>query len=335
MEICNIENESMYQRTIMMDLAQRRWLKDKLSCVSESLWRGPMPPSKTDTPVSTIQTGVPKPDLLIAFRRDEVVDSDQAKCRALCTWEPYISPERAGTVIPRAFPFFFIEAKKPSTSEAALHQCLNDANFALHNIWSVLEATGNDSSIMDNVRVFTVAAHSKGVLIRMHRMEKPKYENAYLNDTYRWSFEYVELLKLDGWYDKERVCRMIRNILYHYGIDILLKKLKGAIKDIIDKGSKVPKPRRASKAGGAPSASNHAAFSVEHNPGQTPIAGADGATQPSSQVSESDVEANAAQGTPKGKAARKRSAAADPLASFESRGSKTSKLGHDLSEVQI
>lgn len=107
---CIGENESVFQRTIMMELVQRRWLKDTLDYNSESLWGCLQPPTKS----RTVSIGLPKPDLMIAFRKDKVVTDDQSKSRALESLKGRISPETSMTNSERAFPFFFIEAKRDS-----------------------------------------------------------------------------------------------------------------------------------------------------------------------------------------------------------------------------
>ena len=169
---CIGENEAVFQRTVMMELFQRHRLQDELDYASESVWNCVQPPTKT-AQIANLITGMPKPDVMIAFRRNKVTTSDQSKYQAIQSLKSYISPEASEKTL-RAFPFFFIEAKRDSgqnADKAVLHQCLNAASQALHNIWMLMKEARRDQNIMDEIRVFTVAAHSKGVLFRMHRVK--------------------------------------------------------------------------------------------------------------------------------------------------------------------
>ena len=327
---CIEENESVFQRTIMMELFQRHLLKDKLDYTSESVWGCPQPPTESAT-ISNWITGMPKPDVMIAFQRREVTTSDQSKCRAMKSLKGCISPE-ASKKNQRAFPFFFIEAKRDSgkeTETAVLHQCLNVASQALHNIWTLMQKAKRHKDVMEEVRVFTVAAHSKGVLFRMHRVKQLPNESALVEPAYPWAFEYVVLKELEGKYDKMTVCRMVRNILFHYGVEILLPKLKKAVEDIVAQADTAamreepPPATQGSPANGTQSSSNDSdGILNDHSRSNDHATGTDALRQANSQGSRPRKQASTAPNPQKKSRGKKRSAE-DPMLSFGSKVSNT------------
>ena len=333
---CLQENESVYQRTVMMYLFKRRWLKKNLDWVSENLWNCPKPPSNAEE-VSGLVTGRPRPDLIVAFQRSRIIDDEDSFTKPLPTLNECISPERKGSDASRAFPFFFIEAKKAFTEpNAARDQCLNDASYALHNIWKLLQLAGGDFSAMDNVRVFTVAAHGRGILIRVHRAQPLKNKAAYIEPGYPWGFQHVNFLELKevrDQYPKARVCRIIRNILYEYGVKVLLHKLRQAVETIVTKANTAAAagndghPQTVSSSSNQPTGRDEGGLHAS-------TTGADDAARQSPQASDSGSEASTAQDAPR-RSSRKRSAAVDPNVSFESRGSKTSRVGRELGGLRM
>ena len=233
---CETENVSVFWNTIMMGMIQRHRLRGKLGWTTQSEWCSASPPAKSGT---WMRVDRPKPDLMLAFQtRDIIQDSEWELYPAFLNLEKYFSPESSSHGSHRAFPFCFIEATSALVvcrDLVALHQCLNVASHALHNIWMFLRETENGKDSMKSIRVYSISAGGHGIVVRAHWVQQLKYSGAYAVPDYPWSFEYVEVKKLAGGYEKAEVCRLVSNILFEYGIKTLLPQLQRATSTIAEK----------------------------------------------------------------------------------------------------
>ena len=85
----------------------------------------------------------------------------------------------------------------------ALYQSLNNASQALHNIFEFFRDAGSkhEEIFFDNVRFFSVAANSNGLLVRIHRaIEVPENGLLVMPDqpNYRLKFVYREFARING-----------------------------------------------------------------------------------------------------------------------------------------
>ena len=151
-------SEALYQRTLMIGLISQHFLiyqfdrskqqifdfsvEEPWGCLpmpSRLLWAIPKG-QKSEAKFLT----QPKPDLAVCFRR-EVVISDRM-------WKTLPEPtkglacfENSSSNASRVFHFLTIEAKKAMfdlNSPQALHQCLNNASQALHNMFEFFRDAG-------------------------------------------------------------------------------------------------------------------------------------------------------------------------------------------------
>ena len=335
----------------MMKMIQRRSLGNKLDYISESEWASGSPPAKPAPLVRRM--GNPKPDMMIAFQRDKVINDDQEQSSAIERLDRRISPEGSAAGSQRAFPFCFIEAKRVSSTNAdtaALHQCLNAASHALVNIWMVMREVRNGKEMMKSVRVFTVAAHSKSVVVRMHRVQQLRKKSAYPEPDFPWSFEFVELDELNEQYEKVTVCRLVLSIFFKYGVERLLPKLQSAIEAIVNNADEkaeadefeqpdnTQSPDDAESPGGTQQSDEGQDNTISENDGsQRPSRGVASRRQQSNprgprrskQAKNTTNTRNPSVGS------RKRAAEQDPNASFQSKASKVSQLSELRGMVEV
>ena len=198
----------------------------------------------------------------------------------------------------------------------------------------------NGKEIMKRIRVFSVTAHSKSVVIRMHRVQQLRYENAYAESDFPWSFEFVVLNEIEGQYDKMTVSRLILGILFRYGVKRLLPELQRAIEAVVqkaneglmDESGQLDEPSLSDGAeppGGTQQSDNgpdHAAD--ENDSSQRPSTGVGRRRQQSnSRSARGSKQARNATGTQRpSSGSRKRAAEQDLSASIQSKASKHSQL---------
>ena len=65
----------------------------------------------------------------------------------------------------------------------------------------------NGKDIMESIRVFSISVGGNGIVVRKHSVQQLEYWDAYAVPDYPWSFEYVEMKKFAGGYEKAEVCR--------------------------------------------------------------------------------------------------------------------------------
>ena len=188
----------------------------------------------------------PKPDLAVCFRREAVI-SDRiwrtlpGPTRGLACFENSYSSRS------RVFHFLTIEAKKGMfdlDSPRALHQCLNNASQALHNMFEFFRDAGpeHEQIFYDKVRFFSVVANRRGIIVRIHRAIRMPDDVSPLalvmpdRPDYRLEFEYREFQRIgDGdEFSRKRVLEVVKKIL-KYATDDLLNMIKAAASKLVHK----------------------------------------------------------------------------------------------------
>ena len=171
----------------------------------------------------------PKPDLCVCFRTDELIPpSWMAKMpeatRNLILFEGTETGQRE-----RAFPFLSIEGKKSYISPddpKPLHQSLNNASQALHNMYEFFREAEAETVFFEKVRFFSAAAMSRGIRIRIHRavpIDPVKNDNRYdrIMPDYPLWFEYEHFAETDGGeFERQKVVDVFENIIWGYGPEL-------------------------------------------------------------------------------------------------------------------
>ena len=231
---CRDDNEALFQRTLMMAMIDRhRFFFDRRTAArnrydfsAEKLWNcAPMPSRALESGDDLLSR--PKPDLCICFRTKEVVPKDFMVEMPQATRDlAYFEGKEE-----RAFPFLTIEAKKSYTTpddEKALYQSLNCASQALHNMYEFFREAGDDATFFEEVRVFSVAAMSKGLRIRVHRAVETTGKR--ILPDYPLQFEYFDFMKADEQeFERQKVIDAFENIVWGYGpklFDLLYRAAK-------------------------------------------------------------------------------------------------------------
>lgn len=232
---CESSDEALFQRTIMMDLIDRHNLENPLDYVCESAWQCARMPRKDQGPVEITQ---PKPDLAVAFKTTSLVPVFEVLDLGLL--KSHMCPEGAKEgKDDRAFHFFSMEVKgaraESENSTIAVRQNFNTATQALHNIYLFMKKADDESTFFEKVRFYSAIATSVGFQVRVHRAVKLGVRGRIRPD-YPLAFEFDELFRTRGvHYTKAEVSGIVKNILYEYGIVILLPILKNAVEVVMDK----------------------------------------------------------------------------------------------------
>ena len=248
-------SEALYQRTLMINLIARHFLiyqfdsgkeqifdfsvEEPWSCLpmpSRLLWaiskgRGQKSQAKFLTQ--------PKPDLAVCFKREAVI-SDRM-------WKTLPEPtkglacfENRSSNASRVFHFLAVEAKKAMLdldSPQALHQCLNNASQALHNMFEFFRDAGpeHEQVFYNQVRFFSVVANRKGIIVRIHRaVRKPDDAGPFElvmpdQPDYRLEFEFREFQRISDAdeFSRKKVLEVVKKIL-KYATDDLFKMINAA-----------------------------------------------------------------------------------------------------------
>lgn len=186
----------------------------------------------------------PKPDLAVCFIRKAVIPDRMWKTlpdstKGLACFENYFSNES------RIFHFLAVEGKKAMfdlDSPQALHQCLNNASQALHNMFEFFRDAGpeHEQVFYDKVKFFSVVANRKGMIVRIHRaIRKPDDTRPWElvmpdRPDYRLEFEFREFQRIgdaDG-FSRKKVLDVVRKIL-KYATDDLLKMINAAASKLV------------------------------------------------------------------------------------------------------
>ncbi|MCJ1471641.1 hypothetical protein MMC13_000281 [Lambiella insularis] len=253
-------SETLYQRTLMINLIARHSLiyqfdsskeqildfsvEEPWSCLpmpSRLLWAIP----KGQRSKAKFLTQ-PKPDLAVCFKRKAVI-SDRM-------WKTLPEPtkglacfENSSSNASRVFHFLAVEAKKAMLdldSPQALHQCLNNASQALHNMFEFFHDAGpeHEQVFYDHVRFFSVVANRKGIIVRIHRaVRKPDDASPWElimpdRPDYRLEFEFREFQRIDDAdeFSRKKVLEVVKKIL-KYATDDLFKMINAAASKLVQK----------------------------------------------------------------------------------------------------
>ncbi len=251
-------SEALYQRTLMINLIARHLLIYQLDSGNQQIFDfsveepwGCLPmPSRLLWAIPRGQKSEaklltqPKPDLAVCFKREAVI-SDRM-------WEHLPEPtkglacfENSSSSISRIFHFLAVEAKKAIfdlDSPQALHQCLNNASQALHNMFEFFRDAGpeHEQVFYDKVRFFSVVANRKGIIVRIHRaIRKPDDAHRWElvmpdRPDYRLEFEFQEFQRIsdaDG-FSRKRVLEVVKKI-FKYATDDLLRMIDAAASTLV------------------------------------------------------------------------------------------------------
>ena len=251
-------SKALYQRTLMINLIARQFLiyqfdssKEQifdfsveepwgcLPMLSRLLWAIP----KGQKSAAKLLTQ-PKPDLAVCFKREAVI-SDRM-------WKTLPEPtkglacfENSSSNASRIFHFLAVEAKKAMLdldSPQALHQCLNNASQALHNMFEFFRDAGpeHEQVFYNKVRFFSVVANRKGIMVRIHRaIRKPDDASPWElvmpdQPDYRLEFEFREFHRIgDGdEFSRKQVLEVVKKIL-KYATDDLFKMINAAASKLV------------------------------------------------------------------------------------------------------
>ncbi|KAI4160478.1 MAG: hypothetical protein LQ342_005711 [Letrouitia transgressa] len=259
-------SEALYQRTLMINLIARHFLIYQIDgskmqifdfSVEEPWGCLPMP-SRLLWAVSKGQKSKarfltqPKPDLAVCFRREAVI-SDRM-------WKTLPEPtkglacfENSSSNASRVFHFLAIEAKKAMLdldSPQALHQCLNNASQALHNMFEFFRDAGpeHEQVFYSKVRFFSVVANRKGIIVRIHRaVRKPDDVSPWElvmpdRPDYRLEFEFREFQRIGDTdeFSRKRTLEVIKKIL-KYATDDLFNMINAAASKLVQNLEKDPR----------------------------------------------------------------------------------------------
>ena len=251
-------SEALYQRTLMISLIARHCLiyhfdnsKEQIFDFSvEEPW-GCLPmPSRLLWAMSRGQKSEaklltqPKPDLAVCFKREAVISDSIWKTLPEATKGLACFEDRSNES--RIFHFLAVEAKKATIgldSPQALHQCLNNASQALHNMFEFFRDAGpeHERVFYDKVRFFSIVAYRKGVLVRIHRAIRKADDARPLElvmpdqPRYRLEFEFREFHRIDDadGFSRKRVLEVIKKVL-KYATDDLLTMIKAAASELVE-----------------------------------------------------------------------------------------------------
>ena len=244
-------NEALFQRTLMISLVARHCLIYERSATKEPLldfsveepWTCPPMPSRDFYKENTKFLTQPKPDLAVGFCREAVLPRSFWKImpdsikRLIC----YESLDDSGQ--DKVFHFFTIEAKRSLISPenlVGLHQSLNNASQALHNMFEFFRDAGHEEIFFNKVRFFSVVASNLGLRIRIHRATKVLEDQDLImknRPDYPLQFKFQEFSKFskDYDFDREKTLRVFEKIFHGYEVKELLPLLHEAAKALMEK----------------------------------------------------------------------------------------------------
>jgi hypothetical protein len=231
---CEVSDEAIFQRTIMMDMINRHQLADTLDYTCESQWTCPSSMPHRNSELAN-RMPRPKPDLAVAFKADSLLSTFQQE--DLDKWRSIMCPESSKEVKRnRAFHFLSVEVKGASGQLAnwtAHRQNFNTATQALHNIYFFMERAGEEmlAAFYEKVRFYSIVATSGIFHVRVHRaieLEKGRIEKSY---PLGFMYDVVHHHAGSG-YTKTEAMGIIKNILIEYGVTILQPLLKQALEKV-------------------------------------------------------------------------------------------------------
>ena len=235
---CQISDEAITQRTIMMDLINRHQLADTLDYTCESQWTCPSSMPERDSELAS-RMPRPKPDLAVAFKAESLLpfylQMDLERFRSIMCPESSQEVKRD-----RAFHFLSIEVKGASGALAnwiAHRQNFNTATQALNNIYVFMNMAGDEAlkTFYDRVRFYSVVATGWSFHVRAHRAIELKEGRIEKNYPLGFEYDVVYNHQSEGGYTKATATTIVRNILIEYGIKTLKPLLTLNMKKVLDK----------------------------------------------------------------------------------------------------
>ena len=263
---CNMSSsEALFRRTLMISLIARHSLMYRqntggtqlLDFVVEEPWNCLPMPTKVVWRVPEHLAydfkflTQPKPDLAVCFDKNLLLPEDIWAALPEAT-QALAYFENSDAAASRIFHFLTVEAKKAIINieePKALHQSLNNASQALHNMFEFFRDAGprHEETFFDKVRFFSIVANGQGLLIRIHRAIQLSHKDPRLfvmpdEPNYRLRFVYriFESIKGTDQYSRARVLEVFKKIL-KYAIDDLSKWIIDAASDLADKLEKDPR----------------------------------------------------------------------------------------------
>ena len=252
---CAKQDEALIQRTIMMETIDRYELGELLDYTCESVWtckRMPRKPPKhkaavTDQAVNDNQPGKikpiielmakPRPDLYVAFKLEAIMP--ESSLPLLEDLKGYICPEsskKEGSD-DRAFPFFSMETKSSQAAKGepvANRQNFNTASQALHNIYEFMKKADRLNTFLKEVRFFSATVTASTFQVRVHRAVIADKKDKIQPD-YPLGFRFDEVFQSEQKpYTRAEITRIIKNILFEYGVKKLLPILKNAVEEVLE-----------------------------------------------------------------------------------------------------
>ena len=237
-----MSQEAVFQRTMMVDVINRHKLGDSLDYTFESTWTcEPMPRLKSS---DSYVMAAPKPDLAIAFKTEAVLP--EIGLPRLKSFISYICPEayKEGKD-DRAFHFFSLEAKGAQFATGdfiGFRQNHNTASQALHNMYMFMKLANREQQFFKDVRFFSTTGTSSGFQFRVHRAVKVE-EEYHIMENYPLGFRFDEIFRTEGNCKRADVCGVVENILFEYGVKILLPILQDAARIVLKKVRKATQLR--------------------------------------------------------------------------------------------
>ena len=246
-------SEALYQRTLMISLVARHLLiyqsdrgKEQIFDFSvEEPWGCQPMPTQLFWAIPEGQTSEarfltqPKPDLAVCFKREALIP-DRMWRRLPQATKGLACFENRFENASRVFHFLAIEAKKAMLdldSPQALHQCLNDASQALHNMFEFFRDAGpeHEQVFYDKVRFFSVVATRKGLIVRIHRAVRKPDDADPLElvipdrPDYRLEFEFREFHRIGeaDEFSRTKALVVVKKI-FKYAADVLFQTIHAA-----------------------------------------------------------------------------------------------------------
>ncbi|MCJ1383616.1 hypothetical protein MMC17_006730 [Xylographa soralifera] len=232
---CGTSNEALFQRTIMMETIDRHKLGDHLDYMCESPWACTRMPQKNGD--GLYRLALPKPDLAVAFKLEAVMP--EAALRFLGDFEGAMCPEslnKEGSY-DRAFPFFSMEVKGSQAVfgvSVANRQNFNNSSQGLYNIYRFMRKAGREAIFLEKIRFYSAIATASSFHVRVHRAVE--VEKIYhIAEDYPLGYRFDHVFKSEqSEYTRAEVSGIVKNILFEYGVKILLPILKDAASDVIN-----------------------------------------------------------------------------------------------------
>ncbi len=251
-------SESLYQRTLMISLIARHLLIYQFASSKEQIFDfsveepwGCLPmPSRLLWALPKGQKSEakfltqPKPDLAVCFKREALIPNRMWKALPEPT-KGLACFENSSSNASRVFHFLAVEAKKAMLdldSPQALHECLNDASQALHNMFEFFRDAGpeHEEVFYNKVRFFSVVANRKGIVVRIHRaIRKPDDASPWElvmpdRPDYRLEFEFREFQRINDAdeFSRKKVLEVVKKI-FKYATDDLFKMINAAASKLV------------------------------------------------------------------------------------------------------